>query len=82
MPLDLARVALEIGEMTAELKASERKREDRLQYALSLLYSQADKIESLKKKIDASKTTWLVAGLMDGIGQHQVALPCPRSSQL
>ena len=69
MSLDFVQVAAQIEDMAAELKASEKEREERFRYALETLHSQAQDLESLKGKIGRSKTTWLVAGLSEGLNQ-------------
>ncbi|MDO8687153.1 MAG: DNA double-strand break repair nuclease NurA [Dehalococcoidales bacterium] len=77
MSLDLTRVAAQVGGMVARLKADSRERQQRLQQALDTLHSQTDTLEHLSKKIAASKTTWLVAGLVDGLDRHYKAPPLP-----
>jgi hypothetical protein len=77
MSLDLIKVASQVGEMLSRLKASLSERQGRLQYALDTLHRQADNIDNLKKKIAHSKTTWLVAGLVDGFDKHYRAPPLP-----
>ena len=77
MSLDLTKVALQVGGMIARLKAGSEERRERLQSALDVLHSRASGLDYLKKKIASSKTTWLVAGLVDGLDQHYMAPPCP-----
>jgi hypothetical protein len=67
MSLDLTRVAAQVGSMVARLKASGEERKRRRQTALATLNDKSIDIEGLKKKIDSSRTTWLVAGLVDGL---------------
>ncbi len=75
MPLDLAQVAAQIEGLAAKLKAEERGRVERLEHALRLLHSvDAD---SLKEKISASNTTWLVAGLTGVMTRCHEAPPLP-----
>ncbi len=64
MSLDLTKVVSQIGGMVARLKATAEERQQRLQYALDVLHNQAGNLEQLASKITASKTTWLVAGLV------------------
>ncbi len=73
MSLDLTKVALQVGEMLSKLKAGLSERQEHLQYALNTIRRQAGDIDNLKKKIAQSKTTWLVAGLVDGLDQHYKA---------
>ncbi len=77
MSLDLAKVASQVGGMVARLKASGEEKQKRLNYALDVLCSKATDLDSLRKKIVSSKTTWLVAGLVDGLDRHYKALPLP-----
>lgn len=77
MSLDLAKVASQVGGMVARLKAGGEERRERLQRALDILHNKATDIDSLRKKIASSKTTWLVAGLVDGLDQHYKEPPLP-----
>jgi len=63
--------------MVARLKAGGDERRERLQNALDVLQDKSLDIEHLDKKIEASKTTWLVAGLVDGLAPHYQAPPLP-----
>jgi hypothetical protein len=63
--------------MVARLKAGVEERQKRLQHALDVLRNQASNLDYLTKKIAASKTTWLVAGLVDGLDQSYKAPPIP-----
>jgi hypothetical protein len=63
--------------MVARLKAGGEERQKRLQYALDVLSNKATELDSLKKKIASSKTTWLVAGLVDGLNHHYKPPPLP-----
>jgi hypothetical protein len=64
--------------MVARLKAGGEERRKRLQYALDVLSNKATELDSLKRKIASSKTTWLVAGLVDGLDQHYKPSSLPR----
>jgi len=75
--LDLTKVAAQVGSMVARLKAGGEERRKRLQYALEVLSNRATELDSLKKKIASSKTTWLVAGLVDGLDQCYKPPPLP-----
>ncbi len=77
MSLDLTRVVSQVGAMTARLKDGSRERQERLRHALDTLHHQAGDLERLTEKIDASKTTWLVAGLVDGLDRCYQASPIP-----
>jgi len=63
--------------MVARLKAGGEERQKRLNYALDVLHNQAADLANLTRKIASSKTTWLVAGLVDGLDQHYEAPPLP-----
>lgn len=77
--MDLTKVAAQVGSMVARLKAGGEKREKRLKYALNILHDQSIDLELLKRKIEDSKgkTTWLVAGLVDGLDQCYKAPSLP-----
>ena len=77
MSLDLTKVAAQVGSMVARLKAGGEEREKRLQHALDVLHNKSIDLDHLRKKIDSSKTTWLVAGLVDGLDQCYKPLPLP-----
>jgi hypothetical protein len=63
--------------MVARLKAGADERQKRLNYALDVLRDKSIDLDRLKKKIEDSKTTWLVADLVDGLAQHYKSLPNP-----
>jgi len=75
--LDLNKIASQVEGMVARLRAGSEERQEHLQHALSVLCSQDTDIEHLKRKIASSKTTWLVAGLVDGLNQHYAAPHLP-----
>jgi len=77
MSLDLTKVAEQVGSMVARLKAGGEERQERLQNALDVLHDKSLDLERLGKKIEASKTTWLVAGLVDGLSPHYKSPPLP-----
>ena len=77
MSLDLTKVASHVGGMVARLKAGNKMRQERLQCALDALHSEAADLNYLSKKIISSKTTWLVAGLVDGLDRHYKAPSLP-----
>ena len=79
MPLDLAQVVSQIKGLVARLKAGQKDKEEHLELALETLRSNAADIQPLKSKISASKTTWLVAGLIDELDQQHEAPPCPQN---
>ncbi|GAI63443.1 unnamed protein product, partial [marine sediment metagenome] len=75
--LDLAKVVAQVGGMVARLKAGVEERQKRLQQALDVLRNQASNLDYLTRKIASSQTTWLVAGLVDGLDQRYKAPPIP-----
>ncbi len=77
MSLDLTKVASQVGGMVAKLKAGGEERQKRLNHALDVLHNQAADLANLTRKIASSKTTWLVAGLVDGLDRHYEAPATP-----
>lgn len=77
MSLDLTKVVLQVRGMVTRLRAGVEERQKRLQKALDVLRNQASNLDYLTRKIASSKTTWLVAGLVDGLDQRYKALPIP-----
>ncbi len=63
--------------MVSELKAGGEDRQKRLSRAIEVLHSKSNEFDSLKKKILASKTTWLVAGLVNGLNRRYEAPSLP-----
>ena len=76
MALDLSKIVSQVAAMVARLRADSREKQERLEYALAVLNRQ-DNIEGLQEKISASRTTWLVAGLVNGPGQRYPAPSFP-----
>jgi len=77
MALDLTRVASQVGDLLIRLKAGLSERQEHLRHALDTAHRQDDDIDSLKKKIAASRTTWLVADLTEGLTRHYPAPALP-----
>jgi hypothetical protein len=77
VPLDLNKVFPQVGGMIARLKAEGAQRQERLQYALDTLHAQSLNQRALARKINAAKTTWLVAGLVDGLDHCYKPPPTP-----
>jgi len=77
--LDLTKVAAQIWGMVARLKAGDKERRERLQYALNVLRDKSIDLDHLRKRIEDSqhKTTWLVAGMVDGLERHYKPPPLP-----
>lgn len=73
MSLDFTKVALQVAGMATRLRASGEDRSRRLTNALGVLHARSAEVERLKRKIAASKTTWLVAGLVDALDRCYAA---------
>ncbi len=67
MSLDLDKVAPQVGEMIGRLRSGLDQRQELLQRALDVMRDRSADVGALRTKIDQSKTTWLVAGLIDGL---------------
>lgn len=76
MSLDLTKLVSQVAEMVSYLRATGRDRQRRLERAREVLGSQRD-IEGLRGKIEASRTTWLVAGLVEGLAGRCEPPPLP-----
>ena len=79
MSLDLAKVVAQVGGMVARLKAGSEERWQRLQQTINTFRNPGCDLSDLARKIAASigKTTWLVAGLVDGLDRRYKASPTP-----
>ena len=77
MSLDLTKIAQAVDHMVARLKAGRREKQQHLRRALDALVNETANIVPLKRKIALSKTSWLVAGLVDGLGQRHKAPAAP-----
>ncbi len=76
MSLDLSKVAAQMDGMAASLRAGSEERRQHLLKALATAVDDSIDIEQLKSRITKSKTSWLVAGLVEGFGIHYPA-PTP-----
>lgn len=77
MALDLTKVAAQVGGMLTRLKARREERQKCLISALDALSKSTGDYAHLREKIDASKTTWLVAGLVEELARRYPAPPLP-----
>ncbi len=75
--LDLTRVAAQIGSVVERLKDGAGERRAHLTKAVELAAIQGDDFERLKQKAARSRTTWLVAGLLEPPGGRFAPPPCP-----
>jgi len=77
MALDLTKLVGQIVDLAASLKMRETEREAKLDFALNILKSSTAEFDRLKQKVEASKTSWLVAGLKGRIDLREAAPSCP-----
>ena len=77
MSLDLSRVAAQVSSMISGLIDARAEHQRRLQFALDTIGGHDIDLDALKRKIAASRTTWLVADLVEGLDQHYQAQPTP-----
>ncbi|MFH1169655.1 MAG: DNA double-strand break repair nuclease NurA, partial [Chloroflexota bacterium] len=77
MSLDLTRVVSQVGGMVAGLRDSRREMAERLRFALNVAGDSAIDLADLRRKIAASRTTWLVADLLDRIDRRHPEPPTP-----
>lgn len=78
MPLDLSKLSAQVSGMVASLKAGMDERRKHLERAVDVLNDHAIDLEALRQKIALSKTTWLVADLVDGLNRRYEAPPLPQ----
>jgi hypothetical protein len=77
MSLDLNQVAAQIEGMAANLKAEQKEKENRLSHALEVFLAKSSDLDSLRKRIESSKTTWLVAGIASELMGRHKSISCP-----
>ena len=77
MSLDLHQVAAQVDRMAASLKAEEGNWKGCLGHAIEVLHLQSADLDSLRRKIESSKTTWLVAGVPGPMAGSHTPPPCP-----
>ena len=77
MALDLEQIAVQIEEMAHNIHLREKDGIAKLGLALDLLQSPAVEVNNLNRKIQQSKSTWLVPGLIQNIDYSQAVNPCP-----
>ena len=78
MALDLSKIIDQITGMVNSLKSRRDERLQQLCHAVDVLHSQSNNLEQLAKKIEASKTTWLVAKLVESIDRRYQSQPAPQ----
>ncbi|NQT04604.1 MAG: DNA double-strand break repair nuclease NurA [Dehalococcoidia bacterium] len=77
MSLDLTKIATQASNMVVRLKEGRAERQQRLQYARQIFGDETVDLEKLKRKVAASRTTWLVAELCDGLAERYPAPTTP-----
>lgn len=77
MSLELTKIALQASNMVAKLREGHAERQQRLAYAQQVFGDEAISLEKLKRKIAASRTTWLVAELANGLAGRYPAPDIP-----
>jgi hypothetical protein len=77
MSLDLNKVAAQIEGMAESLKAEQKDKDGRLRHALEVLRLKSADVALLRKKIESSKTTWLVAGITNELSGSHKPILCP-----
>jgi hypothetical protein len=77
MSLDLSKLIDQIVDLANNMKSKEAGRQAKLEFALQTLKSSAADLDALKKRVEESKTTWLVPGLKESIDLRQTAPLCP-----
>ncbi len=77
MSLDLNEAAAQIDAMAGNLKLEESDWRACLDRALGTLREQSAGIEALRKRIAESRTTWLIAGVTEGLAGSHEPPPCP-----
>jgi hypothetical protein len=77
MSLDLSKLIAQIVDLAANIKSKEASMQANLDFALKTLYSSAVDLDGLKRKVEASKTTWLVPGLNESPDLRQKEPTCP-----
>ena len=77
MSLDLTGVASQVGRLLDRLKESLTERQDHVKNALETARQQSENLDTLKEKVRTSRTTWLVAGITEGLDLHYPAPPIP-----
>jgi hypothetical protein len=78
LSLDLTSVAGQVNAMISRLRGNYAENQRRLRFAVETLNSPPIDLDDLKKKIAASRTTWLVAEIVEGLNRRFKAQPLPQ----
>ena len=77
--LDLTKVAAQVDNVINRLRTGAGERHAHLLKALGLMTVNGNDFEQLKQKTSHSRTTWLVAGLVEPPGGRFSPPPCPQT---
>lgn len=77
MSLDLNKVGGQVVEMVQQLKANVVNRQSQIARCLEIMHQYSQTLSLLQDKIDHSKTTWLVAGIIDGLDTRYKTFSLP-----
>lgn len=77
MPLDFTRIAAQVASMIVSLKDARAEQRQRLETALATFTDPGLDAAALAQKIEAAKTSWLVAEITDGLNRRYPAPPPP-----
>ncbi len=77
MSLDLSKLVGQIIDLAASLKSKSGEKQAKIEFALKSLRSSAVDLDALKKKIESSKTTWLIASPRESVDLHLTPPTCP-----
>lgn len=77
MGLDLGQVVPQIEEMASRLKDGWKEAEGRLAVALETLRHHQGNWQGVAQRCRSARTTWLVAGLVEGLGEPRPLPPLP-----
>jgi hypothetical protein len=75
--LDLTNVAAQVISMISGLKNRRVEQENHLRYSMETINNPVIDLDALKKKIKNGKTSWLVAGIVEGLNQRYPLPPTP-----
>ncbi len=77
LSLDLAKITSQVSNMIARLRDTGEERQQRLRRALDIISNEVIDLDELRRKIATSKTSWLVAELVEGLANHYATPPIP-----
>ncbi|MCX7912233.1 MAG: DNA double-strand break repair nuclease NurA [Dehalococcoidales bacterium] len=77
MPLDISKVAGEVFALAHRMRERHGEREEAISFALKTMHEATGRLEGLKQKVAASRTTYLVAEIVEGLGEKFAACAVP-----